>query len=82
METTGGVFRVDFYWRRYWTIAEADGLLKYKDPKRAIAQLRRDQFLRETGRNVVHFTWTELFTQEPVVLTRLQTSFAHPPTRP
>jgi hypothetical protein len=31
--------RVDFCWREYLTIAEADGLLKYADTSRAVAQL-------------------------------------------
>jgi very-short-patch-repair endonuclease len=84
METSGGDFRVDFYWPRYRTIAEADGLMKYQDQGRneaqirAIAQLRRDQLLRETGRDVVHFTWQQLFYEEDRVVTWLATSFARP----
>jgi very-short-patch-repair endonuclease len=82
IDTAGGIFRVDFYWWKYRTIAEADGLLKYENPRRAIDQLRRDQLLRETSRNVIHFTWRELFHQEPVVINRLTTAFAHPAARP
>lgn len=82
LETSGGDFRVDFYWPKYRTIAEADGLLKYRDrddaSRRAIAQLNRDQLLRETGRDVVHFTWQQLFHDEDRVITWLSTSFTRP----
>ncbi len=62
-------FRVDFRWRKYRTVAEVDGAVKYTeltaDPaQRAIGQLRRDQFLRELGYEVVHFTWQDI-TRDP-----------------
>jgi predicted transcriptional regulator of viral defense system len=60
-EPTG---RVDFYWKQYRTIAEVDGAIKYKDPERARAQLRRDSQLRDDGFEVVHFTWQQI-TQTP-----------------
>jgi predicted transcriptional regulator of viral defense system/very-short-patch-repair endonuclease len=82
LETSGGDFRVDFYWRKYRTIAEADGLMKYRDhddgPRRAVAQIQRDQLLRETSRDVVHFTWQQLFYEEDRVITSLTRSFARP----
>ncbi len=52
--------RVDFLWRRYRTIGEADGAVKYSDPGRSIAQFRRDAGLRAAGFEVVHFTWEEI----------------------
>jgi very-short-patch-repair endonuclease len=52
--------RVDFLWRDYRTVAEADGAIKYSDPIRAWRQLQRDAQLREAGFEVVHFTWNEL----------------------
>jgi hypothetical protein len=58
------VGRVDFYWRKYRTIAEVDGAIKYADPQRAQAQLRRDSLLRDDGFEVVHFTWQQI-TQTP-----------------
>jgi hypothetical protein len=61
--TTEPIGRVDFYWRRYWTIAEVDGALKYDGPggqQRATLQLRRDMLLREDGYEVVHFTWDQI----------------------
>jgi very-short-patch-repair endonuclease len=79
IRTRGGAFRVDYYWRKHQTIAEADGLMKYEDPKRAITQLKRDQLLRETGHDVIHFTWQQLFHEEDRVIAWLTGSFARRP---
>ena len=66
--TVEPIGRVDFYWRRYWTVAEVDGALKYRaDPMRAREQLRRDALLRDDGFEVVHFTWQQI-TQTPQVV--------------
>src|SRR5215469_2051326 len=62
--TVEPVGRVDFYWKQYRTIAEVDGAIKYADPDRARAQLRRDSMLRDDGFEVVHFTWQQI-TQTP-----------------
>jgi predicted transcriptional regulator of viral defense system len=62
--TVEPVGRVDFYWKQYRTIAEVDGAIKYADPQRARAQLRRDSLLRDDGFEVVHFTWQQI-TQTP-----------------
>jgi Protein of unknown function (DUF559) len=59
-EETGVVGRADFLWRRYQTIGEADGAVKYADTSRAMSQLRRDAELRRAGFQVVHFTWYEI----------------------
>jgi Transcriptional regulator, AbiEi antitoxin/Protein of unknown function (DUF559) len=60
-EPTG---RVDFYWRKYKTIAEVDGAFKYQDGARARNQLRRDALFRADGFEIVHFDWHEI-TQTP-----------------
>ena len=52
--------RCDFLWAQHKTIGEADGNMKYADPARAVAQLRRDARLREAGFEVVHFSWREI----------------------
>jgi hypothetical protein len=52
--------RADFLWREYRTVGEADGAVKYADPSRAVAQLRRDARLRRAGFEVVHFSWREV----------------------
>lgn len=68
-------YRVDFYWPRYRTIAEADGKKKYTDPSTAIGQLKRDELLRETGRHVLHFNWQDVFYREPRLIGRLTETF-------
>jgi very-short-patch-repair endonuclease len=75
---TGPDFRysVDFYWPKYGVIAEADGDIKYADPRRAIRQLERDQRLRDHGYKVVHFTWRELFKDPQAVIERIRKAFA------
>lgn len=75
---TGPDFRysVDFYWPRNRVIAEADGGMKYEDPQRAIRQLSRDQQLRDLGYRVVHFTWRELFRNQPAVIERIRKALA------
>jgi hypothetical protein len=77
---TGPNFRytVDFYWPRYRVVAEADGEVKYSDPRRAIRQLERDQQLRDHGEKVVHFTWRELFKTSGAVPDRIRRAFASP----
>ncbi len=74
---TGPDFRysVDFYWPKYRVIAEADGEIKYSDPRRAIRQLERDQRLRDHGYKVVHFTWRELFQNPQAVVERIRKAF-------
>ena len=69
------IARVDFFWRRYNVIAESDGLLKYDGGERAIAELKRDRLLRETGYEVVHFTWQELFSDPVRVAGRIRAAF-------
>jgi hypothetical protein len=68
--------RVDFLWRKYATIAEADGAVKYADPDRAKLQLRRDAELREAGFEVVHFTWQELHINPAQVVRSIRAAFA------
>jgi very-short-patch-repair endonuclease len=75
IRTTEADYRVDFYWPEYRTIAEADGKKKYTDPANAIAQLRRDEHLRDTGRHVLHFTWRDVFYHEPRLIGRLTETF-------
>lgn len=67
--------RADFLWRGYRTIGEADGAIKYADPRRAVAQLRRDARLREAGFEVVHFTWNEILNAPGQVISSIRTAF-------
>lgn len=70
------IARVDFLWREYGVIAEADGLLKYDSGQRAIAERRRDRLLQEAGYEVIHFTWKELFTDPARVARRIREAIA------
>jgi very-short-patch-repair endonuclease len=67
--------RVDFLWRRYRTIAEADGAAKYQNPDRARRQLRRDAELRAAGFEIVHFTWGELHMAPAQVAQSIRMAF-------
>lgn len=69
------IARVDFYWRQYSTVAEADGLLKYQGHDDTIAELKRDRLLREAGCEVVHFTWQELFSEPARIAARIRAAF-------
>lgn len=70
------IARVDFLWRKYGVVAEADGLLKYDSGERAIAERKRDRLLQEAGFDVIHFTWQELFADPGRVATRIREAFA------
>jgi Protein of unknown function (DUF559) len=67
--------RVDFLWRRYNTIGEADGALKYQIPARARTQLERDARLRAAGYEVVHFTWPDITRAPAQVVDAIQVAF-------
>ena len=69
------IARVDFLWRRYRTVGEADGALKYQNPARARAQLERDARLRAAGYEVVHFTWPEITRVPAQVIDAIQLAF-------
>jgi hypothetical protein len=70
--------RADFLWRRYNTIGEADGAVKYENPARARAQLERDARLRAAGYEVVHFTWAEITRVPAQVVDAIQVAFRRP----
>ena len=78
--TVDGEFigRVDFCWPAYQVIAEADGMAKYDEPRRARDQIMRDIRLRDAGYKVVHFTWGELFGTPERVIARIRAAFAAP----
>ncbi len=69
--------RVDFYWTKYRTIAEVDGDMKYKDPRRAKAQLKRDALLRSDGYEVVHFDWQEVTSSPDYVAATIRARRTH-----
>jgi len=71
--TTAG--RADFFWPGHRTVAEADGAAKYASPECAISQPGRDARLRDSGFEVVHFTWHEIMTVPWQVVASLRSAF-------
>jgi hypothetical protein len=69
------VGRADFLWRRYRTVGEADGALKYGDPASARARFWRDAKLREAGFEVVHFGWDEIVRVPHQVAASIRAAF-------
>lgn len=70
------IARVDFYWPRHRTVAEADGAAKYRKDRRNIPwQLTRDARLRDAGFEVVHFTWAEIVYAPEQVIARIRAAF-------
>ena len=69
------IARVDFYWKRFRTVAEADGELKYDNRFEATYQLRRDADLREAGYEVVHFGWSDVFFTPTQVAASIRAAF-------
>lgn len=67
--------RVDFLWRQFRTVGEADGALKYNRPAAARAQLHRDARLREAGFEVVHFTWEQVLWVPHQVAASIRAAF-------
>lgn len=75
------IARVDFLWRRWKTIGEADGFGKYgvTDGERAsrwAEQKRRTERLEDLGFEVVHWGWQEAWRPAGVLDARLQRAFA------
>jgi very-short-patch-repair endonuclease len=70
------IARADFCWPDFGTLAEGDGMLKYRTEEDMAKHLRRESLLQAEGWDVVHFTWTELFSDPEQVVGRIRTSFA------
>jgi hypothetical protein len=69
------IARVDFYWERFRTVAEADGEMKYSSMFAATHQLRRDGDLRDAGFEVVHFGWRDIFDTPEQVVASIRAAF-------
>jgi len=75
------IARVDFFWRQYQTIGEADGAMKYEDPAAARRQLGRDKKLRGTGYELVHFGWQGIVYDTDLVIGEFLACFERGGTR-
>jgi predicted transcriptional regulator of viral defense system len=69
------IARVDFYWERFRTVAEADGEMKYESKFAATHQLRRDAELRDAGFEVVHFGWHDICDTPEQVAASIRAAF-------
>jgi hypothetical protein len=69
------IARVDFYWQRFRTVAEADGDLKYDNRFEARYQLQRDADLRDAGFEVVHFGWRDIYHSPAQVAESIRAAF-------
>ena len=69
------IARVDFYWDRFRTVAEADGEMKYESKFAASHQLRRDADLRDAGFEVVHFGWRDIHDTPEQVAASIRAAF-------
>ncbi|MER7250141.1 hypothetical protein [Kribbella sp. NPDC000426] len=73
--------RVDFYWPRFRTVAEADGLAKYEADtpaerrRRMRRSHRRDQRLADRGVELVHFGWEDAVATSSDLSARLRAAF-------
>jgi len=62
-------------WRRFRTVAEVDGRMKYASSVRAVRQLERDRQLRDAGYAVVHFTWKDITENHRYVNAAIREAF-------
>jgi hypothetical protein len=69
------IARVDFYWKKFRTVAEADGEMKYENSFEATYQLRRDAELRDAGYEVVHFGWHDIWETPGQVAALIKAAF-------
>jgi hypothetical protein len=68
--------RVDFYWKRFRTIAETDGLLKYSGSDVLRREKLRQEALADLGYEVVRITWQQLHEDPAEVAARVRRAFA------
>src|SRR5664280_460297 len=72
----GPIGRVDFYWPRHRTIAEADGLLKCADEGARREEKLRQERLEQAGFVVVRLTWHDVTRTPERSAARLHFAFA------
>lgn len=75
-DEAGPFARVDFLWRAFRTIGEADGLEKYSDPGVLRAEKLRQERLEAAGYQVVRFTWHDVTAEPSRTAHRVHAAFA------
>ena len=71
----GPFARVDQYFEEHRTVAEADGALKYLTPRDLFEEKRREDRIRDSGDEVVRYTWDEALRRPQVLAARLWRAF-------
>ena len=75
------IARVDFLFREQRTVCEADGRVKYDDPRALWREKRREDQLREQGLEVVRATWADGDDDGRALAERLRRAFARSAAR-
>lgn len=71
----GPFARVDHYWKKHRTVAEADGAVKYRTAADLFEEKRREDRIRDLGEEVVRYTWDEALRRPQVLAARLWRAF-------
>jgi very-short-patch-repair endonuclease len=68
---------VDFYWREFGVVGEADGLMKYDEeqPESLRAEKLRQEALEDVGFIVIRWTWDDIWRRPDWVEARLRSAF-------
>jgi very-short-patch-repair endonuclease len=69
------LYRFDFYWEAMRTVGEADGMVKYADAQALRAEKRRQLEVEDGDREVVRWTWEEIWNKPAVVADRVFRGF-------
>ena len=73
------IARVDFFWREFGVIGEADGLMKYSPDEGGLAAFGREKdresALRDLGYDVIRWRWADLASRPLLIRRRLEASF-------
>jgi len=73
------IARVDFFWREFGVVGEADGLMKYSPDEGGVAAFGREKdresALRDLGYDVIRWRWADLASRPLVIRRRLEASF-------
>lgn len=71
----GFIGRVDLFFPAQRTVGEADGRLKYDDPRALFEEKRREDRLRLTGLAIVRPVWDDTIWKPELVVARFQRGF-------
>lgn len=70
-DESGLIGRVDFYWPDHGVVGEADGRLKYDEPRALYEEKRREDRLRARGLTVVRWGWSDLAREQTSLKSRI-----------